>query len=227
MISTDSFVDSAKNALLSQEEIISQNKILKYQGYTIMPAVIIDIDQDTFLIQDILGKEITSVIIQVFHGTSWHNAEYSSQIEKTDALYSHHGSKIYVKIPKDSPLIQRTIFRSSVLDFYIMSLPPIVKYEFFINAKVGCYITEEEEVVVGIDLAQSKIETNWGERELLHSEYIATLSEGDTIPIYTTLDRIFAVHADDGDTIVSIMNGFHHLAKEVKSDINIKIELVI
>lgn len=228
MVASDNFVSVAKNMLDSHEAVIEQNEELKYLGHTIVPALIIDVDADNFEIQDLFGENITSILIQVFYGTEWHNVSFGDSIPKTDPSYVANGTKLYVKATKEDSLIKRTIFRTKELDYHILAQAPLTKFEFFINAQAGCYIIgDADETVVSVDVPTMTLVTDLGTYELQHTEYISTLSNGDTVAKFTVLDKIFDVSADDGSTVVSIKNGFHHLSTDIRSDINIKVELAV
>ena len=228
MVSTDEFVVSAKGMLSGHEVIIDQNEETKYLGYTIMPSIAIDIDQDNFIFQDLFSSNITTDTIQVFYDGEWTFVNFSESVAKTDLSYPGNGNKVYVKVTKHDSLIKRTIFSTKELDFFILSKTPLDKFKFFINIQNRVSITGgTDESVVSIDSTTNAIVTDVNTYTLLHSDFINTLSVNDIIPRYSMLDEIFNVYADDGSTTIMTHKDFGHLTSKIKSDININVELAV
>lgn len=227
MISDDDYITSAISILKSQESIIEQNNSLRYQKLVIQPVVLVDIDSDNFSIQSLDGNNVSSKINSIFYGASWHTASYNDSIPKTDELYEYKNQVLYAQMYLVEPFIRRVITDSVEGDAFLISQPPIVKFEYLLNMQNGCHKTgNTDETVSSVDADNLILVTDKKTYQVLHADYISTLNANDVIPRHTILDKILTLSSDNGDIKVLIKSQFEEIADKIRALFNIKIEVV-
>lgn len=224
MVSEDDYIISAKENLDYLEAIITANYSLTKKKKVNIVAFIVDIDDNYFRIEDMSGKNISSLLIEVFIGTNWVSKDFGDSIPKTDSSYTT--GKIFVRMETSGDNIGRNIFESKECDMYILSLPSIKKFEYLLNGLTGVAISgSSNETVTSIDITSLTITTDSKTYIVKHADVISTINVGDTIQRFTMLDKVMSAEAIDGYIKVKIKPGHEHFSELVKSDVNIIIEI--
>ena len=224
MLTEDDYIKNAMTSLDYLENIIQANYSTTKNKKVNIIAFPVDDGADDFKFENIFGEDVTDLIVEVFIGTAWTPKNFSGNIAKTDSSY--FPPKAFVRLSTTGHNIGRVVFNSIEADSFVLSLSPVKKLEYLMNGQNGVSLSgSETETILSIDNSNNMLVTSLRSYSLKHSDYIDTLSTGDTIQPHTMLDKIMETSVIDGYVKVRIKSEFSHVASAAKSDINIITEI--